>query len=170
MSSLVERIAAEAERDPRRVEPVLQAILGERPEVAPSLRAVSDRVNDARRAAAVEEFRTGALTTGQALARLPTVTTPQGVHRLGRDGRLMRRTLGNVTYWPAWQFADGGLRADLGTLLAALRRYVGDDAVAADRVMRLPRDELGGRSLAEALDSDDADAGWALLDTLGGGL
>ncbi|MDP9406157.1 MAG: hypothetical protein M3O86_06090 [Actinomycetota bacterium] len=169
MATLLERVAAAATRDPQRVEPVLHAILGETPRVSPTLRTVADRVNAARRAAALDEFRDGALTTRQAVARLPAVTTAQGVHRLGKTGRLLRRTIGNATYWPSWQFADAGLRDDLDRLLAVLRGYVGDDALAADRVMRLPRPQLGGRSVAEVLDDDDRDTAWGVLATLGAG-
>lgn len=169
LSDLMERVAAAAARDPERVEPVLRALLGEIPAVPGSLRPVSNAVNEARRAAAVEEFRNGALTTRQAVERLSTVTTPQGVHRLRADRRLLGRTIGNATYWPSWQFDGSGRREKLGDILTALRRFVGDDAVAADRVMRLPRVELRARSVAEALDGEDADRAWAILDSLGGG-
>ncbi len=169
MADLLQRVAVEAKRDPSRVEPVLRAILGALPQVSPTLRRVSHSVNDAGRLTALAEFTDAALTTRQALERLPTITTPQGIHRLRKIGRLLGRTIGNATYWPSWQFGDVGLRKDLEKLLAALRRYVGDDEIAADRVMRLPRTELGGRSLAEVLDGDAADSAWVMLDTLGGG-
>jgi hypothetical protein len=69
----------------------------------------------------------------------------------------------------AWQFGPAGLRDDLRRILAALRLYVDEDAVAADRVMRLQREELGGMSLVDALGSRQgaADA-WQILGALGG--
>jgi hypothetical protein len=78
---------------------------------------------------------------------------------------LIGRTLGNTTFFPAWQFESGALRPDLPALLQRLERFT-TDAVAADRVMRLPRDELAGRCLAESLDDPQA---WELLDRLGDG-
>ena len=83
-------------------------------------------------------------------------------------GQLLGRTIGNATLFPAWQLQGGALRDDLPS--PARRRSAGsaDDAVAADRVMRLRRDELGGRSLADALDQPKrAATAWNLLGALG---
>ena len=147
--------------------PVLQALVGERPETPQQLVPVARVINEARRSQALEEFVAGALSTTSVVELLPSISTPQGVHRLGDRGRLLRRTVGRVTYWPAWQFGDEGLRRDLPQLLALLWEYVDDDAVAADRVMRWPREELGGRSIAGCLDDDPG--AWRALRALGGG-
>jgi hypothetical protein len=84
-------------------------------------------------------------------------------------GKLLGRTIGNVTYHPAWQFTDAGLRVELGEILRAITAFT-TDAVAADRIMRLPREELDGRCVAEALDDPEhADDAWRILHRLGGG-
>lgn len=167
MEDLLARVAAEARRDPEGVRPVLQVLVGEEPEVgAGRLRPVASRLNDARVAAAHDEFRSGALTTDDVRRRLE-LRSRQAVHALRDRGRLVGRTFGNATLFPAWQFDGPGLRADLSALLEALRRFT-TDAVACDRVMRLPRPELGGTSLAESLDDPRRrELAWALLDRLG---
>lgn len=59
------------------------------------------------------------------------------------------------------------MRPDLTALLGALRRFPAD-AVAADRIMRFPRDELDRISLAEAFDDPARrELAWALLGRLG---
>lgn len=133
------------------------------------MRPVAERLNTARLGSAIEEFIAGCLTTDEVVRLLPTVTTRQAVHRLRERGRLVGRTVGNATWFPAWQFDGDGLRADLPDLLSRLCRFT-TDTVAADRVMRTPRDELGGATLAEALD-DPAHRPLAilLLDQLGAG-
>lgn len=169
MSTLMERVAEQAERDPDRVLPVLEALVGQRPRSAPRLRQVAERVGAVRRQAAVSEFIAGSLTTEQAVGRLPGATTRQAVHRLRDRGRLLGRTIGNATWFPAWQFGDAGLRDDLPRVLTALRSFT-SDALAADRIMRLPREELGGSSIAEALqDPEGREPAERLLDRLGGG-
>lgn len=168
MSALIDRIAEEAEREPERVVPVLQALLGEAVEISDSLRPVARLVRTERRHGAIAAFKAGSVTTKQACARM-AVSTPQAVHQMRGRGRLLGRTLGNVTYYPAWQFTDVGLREDLPRIIAAITAFT-DDAVAADRILRLPREELGGTSVAEALDdasiTEDA---WQILRRLGDG-
>jgi hypothetical protein len=58
--------------------------------------------------------------------------------------------VGNQTWFPAWQFDDARVRADLPEILELLARFT-TDPLAADRIMRLTHDELGGISIAEAL-------------------
>lgn len=62
--------------------------------------------------------------------------------------KLLGRTIGNATYYPAWQFTDVGLRADLPQIIAGVTAFT-TDAMAADRILRLP---FGQQSIAEALD------------------
>jgi hypothetical protein len=166
VEELLARVAVEARKDPGRVGPVLQVLIGEEPDTPGGLRVVAVRLNDVRLAAAHEEFRAGSLTADEVRRRLG-VRSRQAVHALRDRGRLMGRTFGNQTWFPAWQLDGSGLRADLAALLGALRRF-SDDAVAADRIMRLPRPELDGLSLAEALDEPGRrDLAWALLGRLG---
>jgi hypothetical protein len=112
-------------------------------------RIAAHALNDQRRAALVDDFVAGALPTPkvQALLRLGT---PQAVHRLRSRGKLIGAAVGNQTWFPAWQFDDARLRADLPEILELLARF-STDPLAADRIMRLTHDELGGISIAEAL-------------------
>lgn len=166
--TLEQRVAAEAALHPERVRPVLQVLLGEEPEHRAALRPVATALNAARRAGALAELKGGSWTSEQVGSYLARVNTRQGVHRLRERGRLWGRTIGNATYYPAWQFAGGDLRPDLPRVLSLLARFT-TDVVAADRVMRLPREELGGRSIAEALDdAHHADTAWRLLAAVGG--
>lgn len=166
VEELLARVAVEARKDPGRVGPVLQVLVGEEPDAPGGLRPVAARLNDVRLAAAHDEFRSGSLTADEVRRRLG-VRSRQAVHALRDRGRLMARTFGNQTWFPAWQLDGPGLRPALPALLAALRRF-SDDAVAADRIMRLPRPELDGISLAEALDDPARrDVAWALLGRLG---
>lgn len=130
-------------------------------------RATASVVNARRRDDARRQFLDNALTTAD-VQRLLQVRTPQAVHRLRSRGKLLGRQIGNATWFPAWQFHDGERRADLDAILAALARFSAD-AIAADRVMRLQRDELGGRSIAECLDRPRKRAvAWSLLQSVGG--
>ena len=166
MEELLARVAAEARKDPGRVGPVLQVLVGDEPDSPGGLRPVAARLNDVRLAAAHDEFRAGSLTADEVRRRLG-LRSRQAVHALRDRGRLLGRTFGNQTWFPAWQLDGPALRPNLATLVGALRRF-SDDAVAADRIMRLPRDELDGISLAEALDDPGRrDRAWALLGRLG---
>lgn len=167
IDDLLTRVAAEARRDPEGVRPVLQVLVGEEPEFGEGrLRTVASRLNDARLAAAHDEFRSAALSTEDVMQRLH-LRSRQAVHALRDRGRLVGRTFGNVTLFPAWQFDGPALRADLHAILETLARFT-TDTVACDRVMRVPRPELGGASLAESLDVPGRrELAWALLQRLG---
>lgn len=119
-------------------------------------RIAAHALNDQRRAALVDDFVAGALPTPkvQALLRLGT---PQAVHRLRSRGKLIGAAVGNQTWFPAWQFDDARLRADLPEILELLARFT-TDPLAADRIMRLTHDDLGGISIAEALRHSDTAA------------
>ena len=166
--TLLERVAAAAERDPTTVRPVLQVLAGDEPDRVSALRPVAAKVNATRVRSALEEFKDGAWTTDDVVHRVYRFRSRQAVHALRARARLLGRTMGNATWFPSWQFADGDLRPDLGEILEALARFSAD-AVACDRVMRLPRSELRGRSIAEALDRPrDRRLAWRLLDAVGG--
>lgn len=166
--TLLERVAAAAERDPSSVRPVLQILVGEAPDRPSVLRPVAGRVNTQRREGVLEEFKTGSWTTDEVLREVPRFRTRQAVHALRTRGRLLGRTIGNATFFPRWQFDDGDVRLDLGEILEALLRFSAD-AVAGDRVMRLPREELRGRSIAESLTRPrEQRLAWHLLGAAGG--
>ncbi len=164
--ALARRARERATREPA-FATVLEAILDAPTQGAAELTHVAaSEVNDARRRQALEEFRAGALSTADVQARLGRASA-QSVHVLRSRGQLLGRTIGNATWFPAWQLDGGAVRDDLPRLLELLGRFV-DDAVAADRVMRLRRDELGGRSLVEALDDPKrAATAWNLVGALG---
>jgi hypothetical protein len=120
-----------------------------------------------RRGGVIAAFQAGSLTTKQACALLD-VSTPQAVHQIRERGKLLGRTVGKATYYPAWQFTDVGLREDLPRIIAAITAFT-TDAVAADRILRLPRQEFDGKSIAETLDDAMAEDAWQILRRLGGG-
>ena len=163
---LIEQAEARLAQDDR-FGVVLAAILNASPRSAGRYRrAAAAAVNEQRLADALDAFRAAALPTGEVQALL-ALGTPQAVHRLRSRGRIIGRHLGNTTWFPAWQFAGGHLRADLPRLLELLGRF-STDAVAADRVMRLERSELRGLSIAETLDDPKrAPIAWILLEQLG---
>ena len=166
--TLLERVAAAAERDPAMVRPVLQVLAGEAPDRIAALRPVATRVNAERLRAALDEFKAGAWTTEEVLRHIRRFRTRQALHALRARGRLLGRTIGNATWFPRWQFADGDVRPDLAEILDALGQF-STEALAGDRVMRLPRPELHGRSIAEALDRPrDQRLGWRVLRAVGG--
>lgn len=129
-------------------------------------RSAAHTLNEQRRAVLVTDFVDGALSTAQVQSRLG-YASPQAVHRLRTRGRLIGAAVGNRTWFPGWQFDGGRVRAELPRILELLARYT-DDPVAADRIMRLQRDDLGGTSIADALDHPaTAAAAWRALATLG---
>lgn len=129
-------------------------------------RASASAVNHQRRDEARRQFLDNALATAD-VQRMLRLRTPQAVHRLHSRGKLIGRQIGNATWFPAWQFRDGERRADLDEILAALGRFT-SDAMAADRIMRLARDELGGQSIADSLDRPrKRAAAWSILDAVG---
>ena len=129
-------------------------------------RSAAHTLNEQRRAVLVTDFTDGALSTAQVQARLG-YSTPQAVHRLRTRKRLIGSAVGNKTWFPAWQFEGAGLRTDLPRILDLLSRFT-TDAIAADRIMRLQRDDLGGVSIAEALGDPTTDsAAWRALTELG---
>jgi len=164
--ALVSRVRDRAAREPAFAN-VLEAILEAPPSDSRELTHVAaQHVNDGRRQQAMAEFRDGSLSTAEVRERLGR-SSAQSVHVLRSRGQLIGRTIGNATWFPSWQLQGGELRDDLPSLLEALGRFT-DDAVAADRVMRLRRDELGGKSLAAALDDPKrAATAWNLLGALG---
>jgi hypothetical protein len=129
-------------------------------------RIAADHLNGERRGALVREFVEGALPTPTVQARLG-LHSPQAVHRLRSRGKLLGSAVGNQTWFPAWQFDDDRLRADLPRILGLLARFT-SDPLTADRIMRLKHDELGGASITEALRRPKtAETAWRMLAAIG---
>jgi hypothetical protein len=108
-------------------------------------RAVNDRRQRDQRAAAAAS----ALDTSSVVALVRSVGDRKGVDRRRQRGQLLGWRAGARTLHPDWQFDGrrGETRPGLGGVLAALRE-VTPDAETADALMRAPRDDLDGRSLA----------------------
>ena len=128
--------------------------------------AAASAVSERRRRDALEEFRSAALSTSE-VRDLLGLGTPQAVHRLRSRGRLIGLQIGNHTWFPAWQFSGGTIREDLPRILELLATFT-SDPVAADRVMRILREDLG-TSVAGALDRPERAAeAWRALAELTG--
>lgn len=165
-ASLAHEVEARARRDAG-FAAVVDALL-DAPTAPPGVleRVAAHQLNDQRRGVLIRDFLEGALPTPK-VQELLGLHTPQAVHRYRTRGRLLGAAIGNQTWFPAWQFDEDRLRTDLPQILELLTRFT-TDAVAADRIMRITHDELGGKSLAEALrDTETADTAWRLLSALG---
>jgi hypothetical protein len=129
-------------------------------------RVAARKLNDQRRPALVRDFVDGAMRTSEVQALLG-LGSPQAVHRLRTRGKLLGAAVGNQTWFPTWQFDDDRLRPDLPRILELLTRFT-SDPFAADRIMRITHEELGGTSIAEALRrTKTADTAWRMLTALG---
>jgi hypothetical protein len=163
---LAREVEARARRNPEFAE-VVDALLEAPTQPAGTLERIGARkLNDARNAVLIDEFRDGALPTPD-VQELLRVRTPQAVHQLRSRGKLLGDTVGNRTWFPAWQFNAGRIRPDLPQILELLTRFT-SDPIAADRIMRITHDELGGVSIAEALRrKKTAETAWRMLAALG---
>ncbi len=166
VSALVSQVEARVRRDPDFAK-LLDALLD-----APTVpmeeleRIAAHKLNSERRGGVLSDFRTGALPTREVQSRLG-YETPQAVHELRRRGKVLGVTVGNHTWFPAWQFDGGRLRSDLPDILVLLARFT-SDPVVADRIMRIKRDELAGVSISEALRrKKTASTAWQLLNAVG---
>ncbi|MGO8964360.1 hypothetical protein [Mycobacterium sp.] len=166
VAPLARQVAERARTDAGFAE-VLDAILGAPTAPQGTLeRIAAGSLNDERRGALVREFVEGSLPTPKVQERLG-LHSPQAVHRLRSRGKLLGSAVGNQTWFPAWQFDSDRLRTDLPQILELLARFT-SDPLAADRIMRLTHDELGGSSIAEALRRPkSADAAWRMLAAVG---
>lgn len=166
VAPLARQVAERARKDSGFAE-VLDALLGAPTAPQGTLeRIAADHLNDERRGALVREFVEGALPTPTVQTRLG-LRSPQAVHRLRSRGKLLGSAVGNQTWFPAWQFDDDRLRQDLPRILELLTAFT-SDPLAADRIMRLKHDELGGSSIAEALRRPRAaGTAWRMLAAVG---
>ncbi|MHB1712694.1 MAG: hypothetical protein ACYCV7_15065 [Acidimicrobiales bacterium] len=91
-----------------------------------------------------------ALDTAGVVAFVRSISDRKGVDRRRRRGQLLGWRSGARTMHPGWQFDPrrGDTRLELPLLLVALAEST-PDPEAADALMRAPRDDLGGRSLAD---------------------
>jgi hypothetical protein len=166
LAPLVDQLAVRALKDTRFAK-LLDALL-----VAPTTpqgtleRTAARRLNDQRRVALVEDFVDGSMRTSE-VQKLLKLRTPQAVHRLRSRRKLIGRAVGNQTWFPAWQFDGDRVREDLPRILELLARFT-SDPLAADRLMRLKHEELGGTSIAGALRKPKtAEMAWRMLTSLG---
>jgi hypothetical protein len=166
VAPLVRQVAARAQEDASFAR-VLDALLAAPTAPQGTLeRITAHKLNTQRRAALVQDFVGGALPTPDVQARLG-LRTPQAVHRLRTRGKLLGAAVGNRTWFPAWQFDADRVRQDLPRILELLARFT-SDALAADRIMRIKHDELGGTSIAEALRrTKTAETAWRMLTAVG---
>ena len=166
LAPLARQVEARARRDPGFAQ-VLDALL-EAPTVPQGTleRVAARKLNDQRRAVLVRDFVEGAMPTPK-VRELLGLGSPQAVHRIRTRGKLLGAAVGNQTYFPAWQFDEDRLRPDLPQILELLARFT-SDPIAADRIMRITHDELGGASIAEALRrTKTADTAWRMLAAVG---
>jgi hypothetical protein len=163
---LANQLAVRAKKD-RGFAQVLGALLTAPTTPHGTLERIAAReLSDQRRAALVEDFVDGAMRTPD-VQRLLKLRTPQAVHRLRSRGKLIGSAVGNQTWFPAWQFDGGRLHPDLPRILELLARFT-SDPLAADRIMRLERDELGDISIAGALRRPKStQIAWRMLTSLG---
>jgi hypothetical protein len=166
VAPLARKVAARAKTDAGFAN-VLDALLAAPTAPQGTLERIAARkLNDQRRDSLVREFVDGSLPTQEVQALL-TLRTPQAVHRLRTRGKLLGSAVGNRTWFPAWQFDGGRLRPDLPRILELITRFT-SDPLAADRIMRIKRDELQGKSVAEALrHAKTVDAAWLTLSSIG---
>jgi len=166
VAPLARQVAARARRDARFAR-VVDALLDAPTAPQGKLeRIAAHNLNDERRAALVGDFVEGSMRTAE-VQRLLGLQTPQAVHRLRTRGKLLGAAVGNQTWFPTWQFDADRVRRDLPRILDLLARFT-SDPVAADRIMRITHDELGGRSIAEALrNGKTAETAWPMLTSVG---
>src|SRR5213080_998249 len=99
-----------------------------------------------------EEAASAALATPQVVDLLRSISDRKGVDRRRRRGQLLGWRAGARTLHPAWQFdaRRGDTRTGLPAVLEALSEVTPDPQVA-DALMRAPREDLDGRTLADLL-------------------
>jgi hypothetical protein len=116
-------------------------------------------VNERRQRERREEAASAALPTAQVVELLASIGDRKGVDRRRRRGQLLGWRAGGRTLHPAWQFDPrrGDTRPGLSTVLEALSE-VTPDPQAADALMRAPREDVDGRSLADLLAAGDIES------------
>lgn len=112
-------------------------------------------VNERRQRERRQAASASALETAEVVTLLHSVNDRKGVDRRRRRGQLLAWRSGAHALHPAWQFdrRRGETPPGLPLVLSALSQ-VTPDPQAADALMRAPREDLGGQSLADLLASD----------------
>lgn len=169
-ADLVEKASERAQRDPEFAAALTLLVEAKaRPRGEMATITAARVLNEVRVKGLLAEFKANALTTAQ-VQELLGLGTPQAVHRLRSRGKLLGMAIGNATYFPAWQFADGALRPDLPRIIGLIAEFT-TDALEVDRIMRLVHGELGGQCIADALNDaehpEHCDAAWNILGSLG---
>lgn len=150
---IYQAVRARQQREPDVVEPVL-ALLADpdhEGEVTQDMRQMAATLADQRESAALESFLTSALSTNDVIDRVRSWNDRRTVASARRRRQLLGLTVGRETYHPGWQFTRSGLRHDLSAVVGPLLDAAADDPILADQIMRTPRPELDGRSLADLL-------------------
>jgi hypothetical protein len=146
---LVSQVEERARRDPDFAE-LLEELLDAPTAPREQLELVAARkLNLERRGGLMRDFLDGAISTREVQSRLG-YDSPQAIHQLRRRGQLLGMTIGNNTWFPAWQFETDRVRPDLPEILTLLARFT-SDPVAGDRIMRIKREDLAGTSISQAL-------------------
>jgi hypothetical protein len=120
---------------------------------AASVLQAATLVNERRQRERREEA-SSALPTAEVVELLGSIGDRKGVDRRRRRGQLLGWRAGGRILHPAWQFDSrrGDTRPGLPMVLEALSE-VAPDPQAADALMRAPREDLDGRTLADLLAS-----------------
>ncbi len=126
--------------------------------VSAGARRAAGLVNERRLAERRKAAIASALDTAQVVALVGSISNRKGIDRRRQRGQLLGWHSGARMLHPDWQFdaRRGETRPGLASVIAALRQ-VGIDAESADALMRAPRDDLGGRSLASLFASGQVD-------------
>lgn len=119
----------------------------------------ASRINAIRRRDAVARYVAVSVTAAELVEQAPDAAA--------RLDSLPSRVVDGAVRYPNWLICDGHLRTDLDRLLTVLGRFT-VDALAADRIVRLPHEALDGHTLLDALDDPAlAGQGWSILESLG---
>lgn len=140
-------------REPDVVAPVIELLGDPDRDVAVTgdLVALAGQLVEQRHGDAVDALISHALTTTEVIARVRTWNDRRTVASARRRRQLLGVTVGGQTYHPDWQFSRTGLRAGVEDIVGPLLATASDDAILADHIMRHPRPELDGASLADLL-------------------
>lgn len=150
----------ERERDePDVVEPVLRLLADpdDDVEVTKAMRVTAAALADERQAASLEAFLAASLPTAAVLERVRSWNDRRTVSSARQRGQLLGLTLGRDAYHPDWQFSRSGVRSGVAQVVGPLLEAAADDAILADRIMREPRPQLDGDSLADLLAAQRTD-------------
>ncbi len=126
--------------------------------------AVARRINRRRQHERAEQLRGRSLTTPQVVELIGSVSNRKAIDRRRKRNRLLGLGVGNETLHPDWQFdhRQRDTREGLERVLAALQE-VAADPLDADAIMVTPRQDLGGRSIADVFTDGDVDLAVRLI-------